>query len=86
MRASALLHPLVDPWLLGGLSLAFFLVFLTLHRTGATHALGVTSGVGAALLYLINLPHFLASYHLAYSRGKKFVLAHWPQLLALPAA
>ncbi|PYR65102.1 MAG: hypothetical protein DMF88_21055, partial [Acidobacteria bacterium] len=40
----------------------------------------------ASLSLLINYPHFLISYKLAYSRGRAFVTAHWWQLLVVPAA
>src|SRR5688500_7077911 len=40
----------------------------------------------ASLSLLINYPHFLVSYKLAYRRGRPFVLAHWYQLLAVPLA
>src|SRR3954469_24150696 len=40
----------------------------------------------ASLSLLVNYPHFLVSYKLAYSRGRGFVTAHWWQLLVVPAA
>ena len=37
------------------------------------------------LALVVNYPHFLLSYKLAYSRGRAFVVGHWWQLLAVPA-
>src|SRR5437763_5465867 len=39
----------------------------------------------ASLSLLVNYPHFLVSYKLAYGRGRAFVTSHWWQLLAVPA-
>src|SRR3954463_14608822 len=39
----------------------------------------------ASLSLLVNYPHFLISYQLAYSRGRAFVFRHWWQLVAVPA-
>jgi hypothetical protein len=38
-----------------------------------------------SLSLLVNHPHFLISYKLAYSRGLGFVRVHWWQLAAVPA-
>ena len=40
----------------------------------------------ASLSLLVNYPHFLIWYKLAYSRGRAFITGHWWQLLAVPAA
>jgi len=39
----------------------------------------------ASLSLLVNYPHFLVSYKLAYTRGRAFIRSHWWQLLAVPA-
>jgi len=39
-----------------------------------------------SLSLLVNYPHFLESYKLAYTRGRGFVLGHWWQLIAVPVA
>jgi hypothetical protein len=38
----------------------------------------------ATLSLLVNYPHFLISYKLAYTRGRTFVTTHWWQLIAVP--
>src|SRR5262245_49817580 len=38
----------------------------------------------ASLSLLVNYPHFLISYKLAYTRGRTFVATHWWQLIAVP--
>src|SRR5262245_45248539 len=38
----------------------------------------------ASLSLLVNYPHFLISYKLAYSRGIPFIRAHWWQMVAVP--
>src|SRR4051812_16008990 len=38
----------------------------------------------ASLSLLINYPHFLISYKLAYSRGRSFVTTHYWQLVIVP--
>jgi len=78
-----------DFWLLGGASLLVWLVMFGVQGFRAAWAidqhfknLTVTT---ASLSLLVNYPHFLISYKLAYSRGRGFVTAHWWQLLAVPA-
>ena len=39
----------------------------------------------ASLSLLVNYPHFLLSYKLAYTRGRAFVVSNWWQLIAVPA-
>jgi len=39
-----------------------------------------------SLTLVVNNPHFLISYKLAYSRGRSFVAMHWWQLVAVPLA
>ena len=86
----ALTTRFVDFWLLGGASLLAWLVMFGTQGFRAAWAidqhfknLTVTT---ASLSLLINYPHFLISYKLAYSRGRAFVTAHWWQLLVVPAA
>src|SRR5689334_3448011 len=38
----------------------------------------------ASLSLLVNYPHFLISYKLAYGRGRAFVTSHWWQLIVVP--
>jgi hypothetical protein len=45
----------------------------------------VQLGLAALSLSLVaNYPHFLASYRLAYTRGRTFVRTHWWQLVVVP--
>src|SRR5262245_25932883 len=39
----------------------------------------------ASLSLLVNYPHFLVSYKLAYGRGRSFITLYWWQLLVVPA-
>ena len=86
--APALVSRFADFWLLGGASLLVWLVMWVLQDYRSAWAidshfknLTVTT---ISLSLLINHPHFLISYKLAYARGAGFVLAHWWQLLAVP--
>jgi hypothetical protein len=85
----ALTTRFVDFWLLGGASLLVWAVMWVLqdHRTAwaiDSHFKNLTVTT-ISLSLLVNNPHFLISYKLAYSRGARFVLAQWWQLLAVPA-
>jgi hypothetical protein len=88
-RPRALTTRFVDFWLLGGASLLVWFVMFATQGFRAAWAidqhfknLTVTT---ASLSLLVNYPHFLISYKLAYSRGRTFVTSHWWQLLAVPA-
>ena len=85
----ALTNRFLDFWLLGGASLLVWLVMWVLEDYRSAWAidshfknLGVTT---VSLSLLVNNPHFLISYKLAYARGTGFVLTHWWQLVAVPA-
>jgi hypothetical protein len=84
----ALITRFVDFWLLGGVSVLLWLVMWMLQDYRSLWAidsqfknLPVTA---ISLSLLINHPHFIISYRLAYTRGTRFVAVHWPQLLAVP--
>ena len=84
----ALTTRFLDFWLLGGASLVVWMLMIGLQGFRASWAvdqhfanLTVTT---ASLAIIVNYPHFLMSYKLAYTRGPAFVLAHWWQLLAVP--
>jgi hypothetical protein len=88
-RSRALTTRFVDFWLLGGASLLVWLVMFATQGFRAAWAidqhfknLTVTT---ASLSLLVNYPHFLISYKLAYTRGRRFVASHWWQLTAVPA-
>ena len=88
-RPRALTTRFVDFWLLGGASLLVWFVMFATQGFRAAWAidqhfknLTVTT---ASLSLLVNYPHFLISYKLAYSRGRAFVTSYWWQLLVVPA-
>ena len=77
-----------DFWLLGGASILVWLVMMSVQGFRASWAidqhfknLTITT---ASLSLLVNYPHFLVSYKLAYTRGRGFILEHWWQLVAVP--
>lgn len=87
-HARALTTRFLDFWLLGGASLLIWLLMWVLEDYRSLWAidshfknLTVTT---ISLSLLINHPHFLISYKLAYSRGAGFVLAHRWQLVVVP--
>jgi hypothetical protein len=84
----ALTTRFIDFWLLGGASLVVWLAMFVLQHFRSAWAidqhfknLAITT---ATLTLLVNNPHFMLSYKLAYSRGSSFVTRHWWQLLAVP--
>lgn len=85
----ALITRQVDFWLLGGASIAFWAfchLFEFLHPrfdTAQDYLINIPAMFAFATLF-INAPHFMASYHLAYSRGGAFVTQNWFQLLLVP--
>jgi len=87
-HAGALTTRFLDFWLLGGASLLVWLVMISLQGFRASWAidqhfknLTVTT---ASLSLLVNYPHFLISYKLAYTRGRSFITRNWWQLIAVP--
>ena len=88
-RPRALTTRFADFWLLGGASLLVWFVMFGVQGFRSAWAidqhfknLTVTT---ASLSLLVNYPHFLVSYKLAYGRGRAFVTTHWWQLLVVPA-
>jgi hypothetical protein len=78
-----------DFWLLGGASIGFWaachlLEFLNPHYTTANQLINHVPALFAMFSVAVNAPHFMASYHLAYTRGLPFVLENWFQLIAVP--
>jgi hypothetical protein len=84
----ALTTRFLDFWLLGGASLLVWLVMLVLQDYRSVWAIDShfknLSVTAISLSLLVNHPHFLISYKLAYSRGVGFILAQWWQLLVVP--
>src|SRR6186997_2764326 len=86
----ALTTRFLDFWLLGGASVLVWLVMMSLQGFRTSWAIDQhfknLTYTAASLSLLINYPHFLISYKLAYRRGRSFVLSHSYQLIAVPAA
>jgi hypothetical protein len=80
----------LDFWLLGGGSILVWLVMAVAAafrtRPDVDQRLGQAAVLALSLSLVLNYPHFLFSYRLAYTRGRGFVLAHWWQLIAVPLA
>ena len=89
-KPTALTTRFLDFWLLGGASLLVWLVMMSLQGFRTSWAIDQhfknLTYTAASLSLLINYPHFLISYKLAYRRGRPFVLSHWYQLIAVPLA
>ena len=88
VRRQALTTRFGDFWLLGGASLLVWLVMISVQGFRSAWAidqhfknLTITT---ASLSLLVNYPHFLISYKLAYTRGRSFISTHWWQLVAVP--
>lgn len=89
-RPNGLTTRFLDFWLLGGASLLVWFVMILAQGFRTSWAvdqhfknLTVTT---ASLSLLVNYPHFLVSYKLAYSRGRAFVVGNWWQLIVVPIA
>ena len=87
-RPHALTTRFTDFWLLGGASILAWLVMIAVQGFRTEWAIDQhfknLTYTTASLSLLVNYPHFLISYKLAYSRGRSFVTAHWWQLIAVP--
>ncbi len=85
----ALTTRFLDFWLLGGASVAIWLVMIVAQPFRSSWAVDQhfknLTYTAASLSLLVNYPHFLISYQLAYSRGRAFVFRHWWQLVVVPA-
>ena len=80
-RPRALTTRFVDFWLLGGASLLVWLIMFAVQGFRSAWAidqhfknLTVTT---ASLSLIVNYPHFLVSYKLAYGRGQAFITTYW---------
>jgi hypothetical protein len=85
----ALLSPGLDFWTLGGASLVVWVALVCVEGLRSQswavyHQLDSLVAASAMLAVLVNYPHFMASYKLAYGRGGAFVLRYWYQLIAVP--
>ena len=84
----ALTTRFADFWLLGGASILVWLAMVV--ASGFRNSWAVDQQfknltyTTASLSLLINYPHFLISYKLAYGRGRAFAMRHWWQLIVVP--
>lgn len=85
----ALTNRVADFWLLGGASILVWAIMSVSHlfreqSWAVSHHLQNSFALFNTLALLVNYPHFLASYKLAYGRGTGFVKKNWFQLLGVP--
>jgi hypothetical protein len=86
-----LMGPQMDFWLIGGASIVCWLGMHLYQEvfTNFTHAkkhIGGAPYLFATLALFVNFPHFMASYQLAYNRGRSFIFRNWFQLIFVPIA
>jgi hypothetical protein len=78
-----------DFWLLGGASVFVWLTMFVLQHFRSSWAIDHwfkdLSVTAVSLTLIVNNPHFLVSYKLAYSRGRSFIAANSWQLAVVPA-
>ena len=85
----SLVTPWCDFWLLGGASLVVWLVIVGTspfrdHVWAIDHHFKNLAALSATLSLVVNFPHFMASYKLAYSQGLAFMRRWAFQLLVVP--
>ena len=84
----ALTTRFIDFWLLGGASIVVWLAMVLVQAFRANTAVGQhftnLTATTASLALLVNYPHFLFSYKLAYTRERSFIVQHWWQLICVP--
>jgi hypothetical protein len=80
-NAPAIISPVVDFLLVGGLSL---IVFVPLLLTGRSDLVIIGAGAQAWIATLINMPHFMASYRIVY-RSRAMIVAHKWASIYVPA-
>lgn len=90
-KRSSILNPLVDFWMLGGLSILLCVIMhLVNFLKGDHHVFQIRffqlGAVFSVLSILCNHPHFMISYRFGYGRGSKFILQNWYALILIPAA
>ena len=89
MTQRALTNRTLDFFLLGGASVIVWLTLLVLApfkhiQIVNTHFTNIAFAA-SSLAIIVNFPHFMASYKIAYSQGKNFTRKYWFQLLVVPA-
>lgn len=78
-----------DFWLLGGLSILVWLLFVIFEPMKSNSELVGSRFLQVATLFswlsfICNYPHFMISYRFAYTRGFKFILEHFVPLILVP--
>jgi hypothetical protein len=78
---------------MGGISIAAWALFYGWEKVQGTQEVNdwLSDFSSATVLFLLlsvafNYPHFISSYHLAYGRGREFILKHWFSLILVPVA
>src|SRR5688500_9814519 len=80
-RRNAIISPVADFLLVGGLSL---IVFVPLLLSGRSDLVFIGAGAQAWVATLINMPHFMASYRLVY-RSRETIMRHKWASIYVPA-
>jgi hypothetical protein len=80
-RGASIFNPVLDFFLVGGLSI---IVFVPLLLSGRADLLFVGAGAQALIATAINMPHFMASYRLVYS-SRDMILRHKWASIYVPA-
>lgn len=80
-QPAAIISPVADLLLVGGLSL---IVFVPLLLSGRTDLVLIGAGAQALIAGLINMPHFMASYRIVY-RDRASILKHKWASIYVPA-
>ena len=84
----ALIGRATDFWLIGGASIfvwaALYVVSFKRGNWAVDHHIANLPLLAASLALVVNYPHFMVSYKIAYSRGWRFILSHWFHLLFVP--
>lgn len=88
-RPQAITSRYLDFWLLGGASLVLWTLLMVLTPFRGDSAtvntyLDNAAGFFVTCFLLVNYPHFMASYKLAYGMGLRFIFRNWLQLLLVP--
>src|SRR4051812_27908049 len=81
IRRPAIISPVVDLLVVGGLSL---IVFVPLLISGRTDLVLIGAGAQAMIAGVINMPHFMASYRIVY-RDRASILKHKWASIYIPA-
>ena len=83
-----LLGPGYDTLILGGASILIWLLILICRKyvsfAPITQHLAIIPSTMASLVLLVNYPHFMASYRIAYGQGPSYIKKNWLELILVP--